>query len=179
MPVLLAPADTALLAGNPRAARAVSGRMRPALVATTVAAALVLTLGACGSPSAPEPSTGLPSIPLVGPQPLPSPDPKANANPARQPNGTFLWTAASARVLPGVVYRYTVFAHCGIRPTSFDFDGSFWDPVAEQTPPLGDPEDAGTIRLLGPDVALYTTARGAALGLRRAPDRTREVAPCD
>ena len=144
-----------------------------------LAVALALTFAACGAPSAAAPSTGLPSIRLVGPLQLPSPDPAAAANPVRQPNGTFLWVPASARVLPGVVYHYTVFAHCGITPTSFDFDGSFWDPVAEETPRLDDPEDAGTIRLVGPDEALYTTSRGAALGLRRSPDRAREAAPCD
>ncbi len=106
--------------------------------------------------------------PLIGPQPLPS---AAAANPVRQPDGSFLFVPSSARVVPGVVYRYTLFTHCGVTPTGFDFDGSYWDPVAEVTPKLADPEDAGTIQLVSPDEAVYTTAGGGIIGLRQSSDR--------
>jgi hypothetical protein len=90
-----------------------------------------------------------------------------------------MFTPSSARVLPGVVYRFTIFTHCGVTPTLFDFDGSYWDPVAEVTPTLPEPEDAGTIQLVGPDEAVYTTSEGAVIGLRRAPPVGREGFPFD
>lgn len=155
--------------------------MRPALV--LAAGLLLATLGlagcAFGPPleASPNPAAGRVSAPpLIGPQALPS---AAAANPVRQPDGSFLFVPSSARVVPGVVYRYTLFTHCGVTPTGFDFDGSYWDPVAEVTPKLADPEDVGTIQLVSPDEAVYTTAGGGVIGLRRAPTGNREGFPCD
>lgn len=155
--------------------------MRRALVVSfVVPLALSLVTIACSSAaSTADPSTPPPSIVApVGPQPLPSPASTAE-NPAKQPDGTFAWVPVSARVLPGVVYTYTLFTHCGLMPTAFDFDGSFWDPAGEATPELAQPEDSGTIQLLTPDEAVFTTAAGARIGLRRSADRTREGFPCD
>ena len=107
------------------------------------------------------------------------PSPAAPANSVRQPDGTFLLVPSSTRILPGAVYRFTLFTHCGVTPTSFDFDGSYWDQVAAITPTLADPEDVGTIQLVGPEEAVFTTSEGAVIGLRRAPPGGREGFPCD
>ena len=77
-----------------------------------------------------------------------------------------------------IVYPYPLYSHCGITPTAFDFDGSFWDvappPVRPANAPRGidDPVDEGTIVLTEPDRATFISRRGIRLELVRSADDT-------
>lgn len=83
----------------------------------------------------------------------------------------------------GVLYRFDFGSHCGIYWwIAWDFDGSFWDPVAGTREPsfeeINNPSDHGTIELTGPDQARYTSSSGFVLELQRSSDREREGMLC-
>jgi hypothetical protein len=156
------------------------------LLAFALILTLFLVLVACGqAPATPSvsPSEGRPaSAPQLAPVPLPSPAGETTA--VHQPDGTFLFTPGSARVLAGVLYSYVAMTHCGFTPTTIDFDGSFWTVAnaagGEGNPPpgIGNPEDAGTIALLGPNEAVFTSQSGILVPLRRA-EGPQVGFPCD
>lgn len=105
-------------------------------------------------------------------QPLPSP--VGEYRPVKQADGSFRFEPISARVQAGVLYAYEALTHCGFTATTFDFDGSFWAPVnpaaegAPNPPPgIGNPVDEGSIGLAGPDEAVFRSASGILVPLRR------------
>lgn len=124
-------------------------------------------------------STGAAPVPAI---PLPSPFGESTS--VRQPDGTFLFTPGSGRVGGGVLYRYVAFTHCGFTPTTFDFDGSFWTVAnaaggtANAPAGIGNPEDVGTIALVGPNEAVFTSSSGILVPLIRA-DGPQAGFPCD
>lgn len=117
--------------------------------------------------------------------PLALPSPRADPGFVKQPDGSFAFQPLSARIVAGAVYAYTAFTHCGLTPTTFDFDGSFWDVAVagesgQLNPPagFGNPEDGGTIVLVAPNEAIFTSSSGIAVPLVRA-DGPRSGFPCD
>ena len=147
---------------------------------------VIVAVTACGSAAIPgETSSGgagsqLPAVV----EPLPSPVGEAGA--VQQPDGSFSIAPVSARVVPGVVYAFSAFTHCGFTPTTFDFDGSFWRPAVAPAagqganPPAGieNPDDVGTIALVGPNEAVFTSHRGIRVPLIRV-DGQQQGFPCD
>ena len=85
---------------------------------------------------------------------------------------------------PEIVYPYSLYSHCGIPPTAFDFDGSFWDVdpppdrPANAPPGIDDPVDEGTIVLTEHDRATFTSRRGLRLELVRSAADTRVAIGC-
>lgn len=77
------------------------------------------------------------------------------------PEDVCRWLPRSGRVEPGVEYGYARGVHCGILPNTFNFDGSFWEPVDQTQVDDLLAEDfpydrvEGTIVLGGPDRALF------------------------
>jgi hypothetical protein len=75
----------------------------------------------------------------------------------------------SGMALVGVSYQLTINTHCGLASSgSPDFSGSFWDPVGPNddgngNPPVGvgNPIDRGTMVLLSPNTAQFTSQTGA------------------
>jgi hypothetical protein len=83
--------------------------------------------------------------------------------------------ANSPRAAANREFPITVYTHCGLDRSRFDFDGSFWRAIGETSdgqgnPPPGydNPYDAGTIRVLDDGTALYTSSQGYRLRLERA-----------
>jgi hypothetical protein len=83
--------------------------------------------------------------------------------------GSRVWPLSVA-AQAGVRYRFEV-GHCGLNHVT-DFDGSFWEPILAH--PLGADEpsalintDRGTIRVISPRQAIYTSSSGEKVGLRR------------
>lgn len=83
--------------------------------------------------------------------------------------------ANSPRAAANRDYPITVYTHCGLDRSRFDFDGSFWRALGETSdgqgnPPPGydNPYDAGMIRLLDGETAEYTSSQGERLRLERA-----------
>lgn len=123
-------------------------------------------------------------LPVLGsPQPLPQ-----GREPGFQqlPDGTFQFQPASAPVVVGIPYEFTVYTHCGLTPVSFDFDGAFWNVIGQPgdgqgNPPPGieNPEDSGVI-LLGLDgAATWTSNGGVVVQLERGEPGPRIGFPCD
>lgn len=86
----------------------------------------------------------------------------------------------------GLVYRYELYAHCGVTYfAAWDFDGSFWDVAAIDGatpathglshPPAGisDPFDVGTIELVAQDEARFISSNGIHVDLVRSSDIER------
>ncbi len=85
--------------------------------------------------------------------------------------------ANSPAAIEGIDYPITVYSHCGLDRSRFDFDGSLWKAVGRTSdgqgnPPPGydNPFDSGTIRLLPDGAAEYTSSRGVRLSLERVDD---------
>lgn len=83
--------------------------------------------------------------------------------------------ANSPRAAADRDFPITVYTHCGLDRSRFDFDGSFWRAIGETSdgqgnPPPGydNPYDAGTIRVLDDGTAQYTSSQGNRLRLERA-----------
>ena len=180
----------------------------PTNPARRIARALTLVLFgslvvACGGPTASSPAsggTGGPAgsgspIPVASPalsaipvEPQLMPSPAGESGMVQQPDGSFLFTPVSARIRGGVLYTYVAFTHCGFTPTTFDFDGSFWrvsnaagaEPGAAANPPagIGNPEDQGTIVLVSPTDAVFTSQSGILVPLARV-DGPQAGFPCD
>ena len=169
-----------------------------AVFAVTLVVVLFGLLAACGSRTAApsgSPSGSAPTTPPAtraeetsGPPAaaLPLPSPVGESSAVQQPDGTFLLTPVSARIRGGVLYQYVAFTHCGFTPTTFDFDGSFWTVVngagegGGANPPagIGNPEDTGTIALVGPNEAVFTAQSGMLVALARS-DGPQTGFPCD
>jgi hypothetical protein len=137
----------------------------PNTAALTAFATLVVASGCtstAGSSPGPTPMTV---------QPLPSP--VGEARTIRQPDGSMIFSPASAPVEPGVPYAFEIFTHCGLVPTSFDFDGSFWQPIGRAAegpnPPaqIGNPTDRGVIVLTAENRAFFTSRFGFVVPLAR------------
>lgn len=126
------------------------------------------------------------AVPSAGGAVRPLPPPIGEAQAVQQPDGTFRFQPVSAPVVAGVLYEYAAFTHCGFTPTTFDFDGSFWRPVAPApagqgaNPPAGidNPEDVGTIALVSPNQAVFTSRGGIIVPLVRV-EGPQEGFPCD
>ena len=124
------------------------------------------------------------SLPSGGGAVQPLPPPVGEAQAVQQPDGTFRFTPVSAPVVAGVLYEYVAFTHCGFTPTTFDFDGSFWAAQAPggegANPPAGidNPEDTGTIALVGPHQAVFTSRGGIIVPLLRVEGQQAGF-PCD
>ncbi len=74
----------------------------------------------------------------------------------------------SGRVERGVLYRFEV-PHCGL-DWLVDFDGSFWEPVyatPDREPDSAINGDIGTITLIAPDRAMYTSSTEEQVSLFR------------
>lgn len=83
----------------------------------------------------------------------------------------------------GILYRFDFYSHCGIYWwIAWDFDGSFWDPVAgtrvQSFEEINNPVDHGTIELTGADQARYTSSSGYVVELKRSSDQEREGMLC-
>jgi hypothetical protein len=92
--------------------------------------------------------------------------------------GGYRFWPISAPVDESVAYRFDA-GHCGLNHLA-DFDASFWDPVnpnVGEEPMFFYSEDAGTIRLVGPDEATYTSSSGQAVMLVRV-DGPVVTMPC-
>lgn len=146
-------------------------------------ALLIAALAACGS--SPAPPTVDPARALTL-EPRPMPGDLAEPPIAQLPDGTFVTQPVSARIEPGVPYRYEVVTHCGFVGTSFDVDGSFWEVVGARddgsgNPPagIGNPSDPGVVLLVAPTEALWVSEGGIRIALRRLPPGPRAVTPCD
>ena len=90
----------------------------------------------------------------------------------------FRFWPRSGPVQEGVAYRFDT-GHCGLGHL-LDFDGSFWDPVnpaAGEEPVFFYNQDVGTIRLVGPDEARYTSSSGDEVRLVRV-DGPVVTQPC-
>src|SRR5207253_9908191 len=93
-------------------------------------------------------------------------------------DGKYLFYPRSASVIQGVVYRFSLYTHCGLdTPVALDFDGSFWGPTGpgpasdgSGNPPAGfdNPYDNGTIQLLSHDRAEYQSQSGTVLRFSRS-----------
>lgn len=75
----------------------------------------------------------------------------------------------------GTSVQQSFFTGCGLGQTVFDLDGSLWQPrdldLEVTTPPPGvdSPNDEGTITLLSPDLAEFTSSVGGTFALVRRP----------
>jgi hypothetical protein len=142
--------------------------------------------GPAGSRSSVPAATPALSANPVEPQLMPSP--VGESGMVQQPDGSFLFTPVSARIRGGVLYAYVAYTHCGFTPTTFDFDGSFWrvanagaaEPGAAANPPagIGNPEDQGTVVLVSPTDAVFTSQSGILVPLVRV-DGPQAGFPCD
>ena len=99
--------------------------------------------------------------------------------PVLGPGHRYLYFPGSARVTPGLKYRYVLPTHCGLDyPTGPDFDGSFWDSVdstqrnkfASRPPGFAQPEDDGYMILVSTDTAEFHSSAG---GVAKYTRRTR------
>jgi len=103
-------------------------------------------------------------------------------------DGKYLFYPRSAWVIQGVVYRFSLYTHCGLdNPVALDFDGSFWDPIGpgpasdgSGNPPAGfdNPYDNGTIQLLSHDRAEYQSQSGTVLRFSRSSSASRTSYIC-
>lgn len=82
--------------------------------------------------------------------------------------------ANSPAAIPGVDQALSIYTHCGLDRSRFDFDGSFWQAIGETSdgagnPPDGydNPFDGGAIRLVPDGTAEYTSSRGVRLLVKR------------
>ena len=140
----------------------------------SMAAAILITLvaGGCG---------------LIGaersPQPLPARRIADSVTMLQGQDGMGRAVPGSGAVEQGVLYRLDFYSHCGVYFwVAWDFDGSFWDPVAGTREPsfeqVNNPVDHGTIELTAPDQARYTSSSGFVVELQRSSDREREGMLC-
>ena len=121
-------------------------------------AALSLTLAGCSALSPPTPPSG----------PQPTPERAVPPRFEQLADGSQRMFPTSARVQPGVVYRFQLFTHCGLDSSFPDFDGSLWDIESSHRDGLTDPADNGTIVLVSANEAVYTSESGRQLRLVRA-----------
>jgi hypothetical protein len=71
------------------------------------------------------------------------------------PPGTKRDHPRSPQVKIGQERPFTLYTHCGI-DLRVDFDGSFWQSYApKDLPPLGNPDQEGTMTLLTDEVAVF------------------------
>jgi hypothetical protein len=109
-------------------------------------------------------------------EPMPSSTGAVSRIPVLGPGHRYLYFPISARVTPGLKYRYVLSTHCGLDyPTGPDFDGSFWDSVdptqrnkfTNPPPGFADPDD-GYMILAAPNTAeFHASAGGVAIYTRR------------
>ena len=106
--------------------------------------------------------------------------PAANSvsHPVDLGNGHFVFTPTSARVTPGVAYRFSIFTHCPLLPSYVDFDGSFWDSAGPEPvtdgygggpPGFQQPYDQGVMTLVAHDRAEYRSQKGKVMRFTRHP----------
>jgi hypothetical protein len=121
-----------------------------------------------------------PGGPLGKIEPMPPSTAEVSRIPVFGPGHRYLYMPVSARVTPGVKYRYVLSTHCGLDyPTGPDFDGSFWDSVDPTqrnkftNPPAGfaDPDD-GYMILVSANIAEFHSSAG---GVAQYTRRTRGV----
>ena len=110
------------------------------------------------------------SLEFVGSgRPLELPGPAlGDYHPVEVPGG-LEFEPISPPAVAGVRYRFEV-GHCGLNHIT-DFDGSFWEPVQRQpgadTPSSLINSDRGTIQIVAPRRAIYTSSIGEKVGLLR------------
>jgi hypothetical protein len=102
--------------------------------------------------------------------------------------GEYIFYPRSASVIQGVVFRFSLYTHCGLdNPVALDFDGSFWDSIGpgpasdgSGNPPAGfdNPFDNGTIQLLSHDMAEYHSRSGTVMRFSRSPAASRTSYIC-
>ena len=120
--------------------------------------------------------------------PLPLPPSIGGRHSVPVSDGKYLFYPRSAWVIQGVVYRFSLYTHCGLdNPVALDFDGSFWDPIGpgpasdgSGNPPAGfdNPYDNGTIQLLSHDRAEYQSQSGTVLRFSRSSSASRTSYIC-
>lgn len=133
------------------------GRRSVLMMLPTVAAVVVV---GCG------PTPGF----VVGAEPEPLPEPTVDHRWEDLDDDRVRTWPRSARIEPGVDYRFTAYTHCGL-DHAFDLDGSFWVLISEHDGPrhevLDDPDDTGVATLLGDDTAVYRSSKGEEFRLHR------------
>lgn len=93
----------------------------------------------------------------------------ATASPVPVSPGARLAHPHSATADPGVGYPFRLSTHCGL-DFRVDFDGSFWQLIEGSGHGVFDnPEDRGTMTLLGNDVAQFRSDSGATVQFVRYP----------
>jgi hypothetical protein len=105
---------------------------------------------------------------LTWPRELPPPLSPDNRSEFVSDSGGFRFWPRSAPIEEGVTYRFDT-GHCGLNHLP-DFDGSFWDAVNPNTgeePIFFYNGDVGTIVLVGPKEARYTSSSGQEVKLIR------------
>src|SRR5438270_11891195 len=121
--------------------------------------------------------------PVTALVPIPLPPSIGGRDSVPASDGKYLFYPRSASVIQGVVYRFSLYTHCGLdNPVALDFDGGFWDPTGpgpasdgSANPPAGfdNPYDNGTIQLLSHDLAEYRSHSGTTVRLTRSPTLSR------
>ena len=120
--------------------------------------------------------------------PLPLPPSIGGRDSVPVSDGKYLFYPRSAWVIQGVVYRFSLYTHCGLdNPVALDLDGSFWDTIGpgpasdgSGNPPAGfdNPYDNGTIQLLSHDRAEYQSQSGTVLRFSRSSSASRTSYIC-